>query len=367
MLPMNRKMSVAFVGSCALIAASQARAADWFVPGDAATIQEVIDTMASGGDTIFVGPGTYGPLNFENLNLRIVATAGPTLTTIDAAGAGAAVVVDGIQNANSTFLDGFTVTGGTGGQVTRGADGPGGGVFISNAGITVQNCIITDNIATVGGGISAASAIGARILNCEITNNVATGNGGGVSISFGALTLINCTIANNIASSGGGVHVNDDLSGVTLSNCIVWDNAGGGVVLNDQNPGNLQEPTLSASYSNIQGTGGAPGNGNIDADPDFVSGANLRLNAGSPCIDAANSQLIDSFLEDVGGEPRGVNDPATVDSGVASLGLVVDMGCYELQAGCEPTAPCPGDSNSDNVVNLADLLEVLSNWGLICP
>ena len=182
---MIRTMSVSLVSVCAFLTASHAHATDWFVPSDASEIQTVIDTMASSGDTIYVSPGTYGKIDFNNLNLRIIATSGPALTTIDAsATGGSAVIVDGAQSFSATTLDGFTITGGTGGIGARGgATGNGGGVYISNAGVTVQNCVITGNEADNGGAVFASGSFLSYFINCEISNNAATdistGFGGG--------------------------------------------------------------------------------------------------------------------------------------------------------------------------------------------
>ncbi|HPA46232.1 MAG TPA: hypothetical protein PK395_10750 [bacterium] len=68
-----------------------------------------------------------------------------------------------------------------------------------------------------------------------------------------------------------------------FTNCILWD--GGNEISIYENP------TITVSYSNIQG--GWSGEGNIDRDPLFVrpwdgEGADLHLMPDSPCIDAGN-------------------------------------------------------------------------------
>ena len=188
---------------------------------------------------------------------------------------------------------------------------------------------------------------------------------GAVFTQDGSVWVYSCTVVDNLANSGGGFYVADDLSGIQARNCIVWNNAGGSATLIDPVLDNGLFPSFSRAYSNVQGEGTA-GIGNIDEDPGFQGGS-YNLGAGSPCIDAGNSQLVDDFPEDVAGNIRGANDPFTVDTGISSLGVVVDMGCYEYQVECEAGEPCPGDTNSDNVVNLADLLQVIGNWGVICP
>jgi len=85
-----------------------------------------------------------------------------------------------------------------------------------------------------------------------------------------------------------------------------------------------KEPSLPiVRYSDIEG--GWFGEGNIDADPQFVDTENLHLSEGSPCIDAGNNSAVPpSVLTDLDGNPRiwdGDNDSIPI----------VDMGVYEFQ------------------------------------
>ncbi len=83
--------------------------------------------------------------------------------------------------------------------------------------------------------------------------------------------------------------------------------------------------------------GGFIGDGNIDADPLFVDPegdeANLRLLAGSPCIDAADNTAVPPGVEtDLDGNPRFIEDPDTPDTGNPDgINPIVDMGAYEFQ------------------------------------
>ena len=57
------------------------------------------------------------------------------------------------------------------------------------------------------------------------------------------------------------------------------------------------------------------------------------------------------------GNPRGLDDPASPDTGISVLGLTVDMGAYEFD-------PCPidGDINCDGVVDIKDFAIFADNW-----
>jgi hypothetical protein len=136
---------------------------------------------------------------------------------------------------------------------------------------------------------------------------------------------------------------------------------------------------VSISYSNVQGSGGSGGSGggNIDSDPLFVDpdGADdeagtldddLRLSTSSPCIDAANNDLVPmDITTDLDGHPRLVDDPFTDDTGLGDC-LIVDMGAYEYQDGpTECCGDCPTDVNDDDNTGPFDLAMLLGTWGPI--
>ena len=97
------------------------------------------------------------------------------------------------------------------------------------------------------------------------------------------------------------------------------------------------------SYSCVQGWS-SPGGGNINTDPMFVDpdgpdwmlgtlDDDLRLAAGSPCIDAGDSTVLPAEITtDLDGNPRFYDDPFTVDTGVPGGDpcCCVDMGAYEF-------------------------------------
>ncbi|MCH8824959.1 MAG: hypothetical protein IH984_15800 [Planctomycetes bacterium] len=278
----------------------------------------------------------------------------------------------------------------------------------SNSSSAFANCTFYENSA-LGGG-AAASWNGARptFTNCIFTGNLAedldgfAGLGGALA-SLSSLTapsndmeLVNCTISTNFASiSGGGVFVGrpyngqGDIASATITNSIIWNNL-------DQN-GNGESaqvfidqsaPDFSASvnYSTIEGlTGSLGGIGNIGSDPLFVDpdGAddipgneddNLRLQPGSPAIDAAFNNAVPFDLADLDedddtneftpvdldGNPRFADAPKSPDTG-CGVPVIVDMGAYEFLG--YPIQPCLGDTTGDLIVNTSDLLVLFSTWG----
>src|SRR4029079_6273753 len=83
------------------------------------------------------------------------------------------------------------------------------------------------------------------------------------------------------------------------------------------------------------------GTGNIDANPLFAGApVDLRLNAGSPAIDAGNNAAVPGGVTtDIAGRPRFFEDPGAPNTGAGTPPLV-DMGANE-RVPLSVTAPTP--------------------------
>jgi len=316
---------------------------------------------------------------------------------------------------NCTFTDNSSYDGGGGiraaygnpivyscefiGNTASGDNGFGGGMEIFESTATVSDCQFDTNSAKYGGGLYAQESPSSVISNCSFTSNQAT-YGGGLRV-FGNGTRIVCSLfSGNSAYHGGALHYWDasqrvhnctfsqnsaDVGGcawasgtseVRFYNCIIWDNAGGQLV------GELGPTSLWVCRSIIQGGWSWPPGGcdRIDADPLFIDPdtGDFRLNPGSPGIDAGDNTLVPVDTADLDGDgnttertpldldgaSRFVNDPATVDTGVADppdYMDIVDMGAYEFQVDV-----CLADLTGDSVVNIDDIFAVLGLWGT-CP
>ncbi|MFH1744040.1 MAG: right-handed parallel beta-helix repeat-containing protein [bacterium] len=294
-------------------------------------------------------------------------------TIIDAAGLSSSTVT----GADNAVLDGFTVTGGeyagvfsqdsspsvinctiTGNTSTVGGGGvdlwgessptltnctivgnttelDGGGVYCDFSSPTLIDCTITGNTAEGWGGGVACSLAFATLINCTISENRAFGfGGGGVACDDSSATFVNSVISGNAAPKGGGLHFRRE-SSLSMTNCTITGNAGGGVYMYGNparlsncivwNPGTdipSSEVNVTAEYSCIQG--GWPGEGDVNVYPRFVDPAkgDYRLRNGSPCVDTG---LVSAASEeDLEGRSR---------PGIDGL---VDMGAYESAPEYEP-------------------------------
>jgi len=268
------------------------------VPGQYPTIQQAINA-AYRGDTILVAAGTYNEnIAFGGKNLQLTSldpddpdtVAG---TIIQGDGSTSVVTLAGSENPTCR-LEGFTITGG-------GNAVGGGGVFGNGCTATISRCTITGNVAQYGGGLGSCDGL---VERCAITANTASQYGGGLAGCHGTIAnclvadnttavhgggfnncdgdIINCTVARNVAfdtdvpaETGGGFNMCDG----AITNCIIWQNSGW----------QLADFEAFVSYCLW---GGPQDDGNVNGEPLFVDPDNgdYRLQAGSPCVNAATAQ-----------------------------------------------------------------------------
>ncbi len=348
------------------------------------------DTIVN-GFTITGGTGTFieiacNPLCvdvFQGGGMRNIASS-PTVkncvfTGNSAQGTGGFGSGGGVANENASpsfincaFIDNIATAG--------------GGMENNGGSPTIVGCVFIDNLAFGGGGIANGSNSTPLVLNCTFIANNAVQTGGGLRSFNANATVINCTFNGNTAvNDGGGVYsVGTTGSTTTIANSILWANSPEAVF---DAPGGV----TTVTFSNIQG--GFAGAGNINTDPlfsdadgpDNIAGTeddDLRLTAGSLCIDAGDNTVVppdaldlddDADIAeltpiDIDGNPRFVDDTGTIDTGNGTA-PIVDMGAYEI-----PDVPdCPADITDsvggppDGTVNVFDLLELLDNWGTNGP
>jgi len=228
-----------------------------------------------------------------------------------------------VRGANDLFLDGFTITDGSGGSamfnrqcnptianctfmsnLTGGIQNNGGTVIVTNcnfienvggglgnasAATSVYNCLFIGNSSNGGGGMNNSEST-VTVTDCIFKGNAATFAGGAINGYHSNQTLTNCTFVGNSAEYGGGVYHRGNWGKTELINCTLSGNVatynGGGIYYETAKPSSVVNSILwdnrgvngsqiyiyntevSVSHSDIQG--GIPGDGNIDANPLFT-------------------------------------------------------------------------------------------------
>ena len=222
---------------------------------DFMTIQDAVDA-AQPGDVIKVAAAVYTETKIVSstpYNLYITKTVSilggftcadfsnqnPTanITTINPSTPDQSVVsifgINGQTAQVAPTIDGFTITGGGGGN-------HGGGISMRDSDAIISNNVITENQGYLFGGGIFAQRGAPRIQYNRIQNNTAdavsgTALGGGIELENTQASVVSNIIANNALSGspvyGGGV----DISGggpVTLVNNTIADNDAQGVTTN---------------------------------------------------------------------------------------------------------------------------------------
>jgi len=290
-----------------------------YVPAQYSTIQHAINE-AWDGSVVWVADGTYTgegnrDIDFMARAITVTSENGPDNCIIDCRGS----ITEphygfGFYRAEdeASVLAGFTITNG---YVT--AYSYGGAIACGQSSPTITNCIMTANTAVYGGAIQCRDS-SPIVTNCILSANRA-GRGGAIACRKGAPIIISSTFSDNYADSAAGA-IYCWRSTETIKNCIIWNNSA------------PQDPQLRAgpspAYSCIQSWTGA-GEGNIDADPCFVSPGcwtdandpnvpaepndpnavwihgDYHLLPASPCIDAADPNYpYDPNQTDIDDQPR---------------------------------------------------------------
>jgi parallel beta-helix repeat protein/predicted outer membrane repeat protein len=232
---------------------------------------------------------------------------------------------------------------------------------------TVTNCTFTNNSAynDSGGGMYNETDCSPIVTNCTFSGNSANEYGGGMENTYSSNPIVtNCTFSSNQAWYGGGMDNYE--SSPTVTNCSFSGNqawyGGGGMYNYEGSPavtncilwGNFPDPVYDDYYSysivrycDIQG-GWEEETGNIDTDPLFAGSGDLRLQAGSPCIDTGdNSAVPTGVTTDLAGNPR-------IQDADCDGQTIVDMGAFEFYL--------VGDLSKNCLVDLSDIDLFTDNW-----
>ncbi len=283
------------------------------VPYQYPTIQEAINA-AREGCVITVSPGVY----FENIT---ISGKNIVLTSYDPSDAETVreTIIDGGQNGPVITFGGdeYHTCRVAGLTITNGLAPKGGGILGNFSQATIEDCVITGNVAEQsGGGIielsgtiqrniisdNSAEVIGGGLFRCSglIQNNFIYENrsghsGGGIGWCHG--TVRNNTIFNNTAVEKGGGAFN---CSTQITNCII---AGNKAPVDPELAYNTAAPEYQPKNCCIPywtGDGIA-----IRTDkPGFINEAakNFHIRKDSPCVD--NGCAIFGLSEDFDRDPR---------------------------------------------------------------
>ncbi|MEL6796579.1 MAG: right-handed parallel beta-helix repeat-containing protein [Planctomycetota bacterium] len=237
------------------------------------------------------------------------------------------------------------------------------------------NCEFVNNTSLrAGDGIEVGGAVRYRtspggqrsfgsILNCLFDGNLAN-QGGAIGLGTSTVSITNSTFVNNAALDIGdaivGIASGTD---VTIFNNVFADNG--------SDPIELTGGTRVTRFNlfDVNDTiGGTESDNLFGVNPLFVeaSASDYALQAGSPAIDAGNSDLYGfGPFTDLAGNPRGQDDPDTADTGSARTGPVIDMGAFEFNVN-SGVADCPADQNFDGQLTPGDFSAWVLNFNAGC-
>ncbi len=313
-------------------------------------IQNAINA-ANNGDTISVWTGTYyeHSLNPNGKAITIAGTldeSGYQTTIIDGHNNGTVFTIENNENAQTVIKD-LVIQNGKGDDA--------GGVWISEASPTFDNCVIQHNTTTDtygrGGGVSingmGLKGTWAVFTDCTFQSNTAK-NGGAFYLYLTNLTLTNCTISDNKATSGngGGINIEHD-STLYLNQTSIKSNSassqGGGVYFVDSSAtidgvticGNMPNQLARSDSSSYNGTGV-----NSIAQTCFAD-------SGACCVTTLCAELTESQCISIAGQWLGASKP-----------------CSDCDTSGSPN--CAGDFNHDHKVDVNDLNILIAAWGS-CP
>jgi hypothetical protein len=283
------------------------------------TIQKGIN-KSSNGDTVLVADGTYTgtgnrDIDYNGKAIIVQSENGPEDCIIDCNGT-ATENHRGFYfhtgETNNSILKGFKIING---YKSYNYPQDGGAICCYYSSPKISNCIFKNNESYAGGGI-CTYVTNAIIQNCVFYKN--SSHAGGAISQMGCtatacLNIINCSIIDNKCSSAIQC-----LASTKISNCIFWNNydyynehISARQIFMQTNGSfatvvDIEHCDLEGGQNGIYVGSGTLnwGQGNIDADPCFISPDDYHISPFSPCINVGDPSGNYTGQVDINGEPR---------------------------------------------------------------
>jgi len=306
---------------------------------DAASSATLSGVLVRSNSAVGPGGGLYvesGQVDFSGANLEsnraqvggglavikdgVLTMAGGDIVGGQASAAGAGAYV---FQASATFTDGVDFRSCTVPTTATGTPGRGGGIYVSEASLTLQGSTFTNCSAKQGAAFYAANlSQDLAVSDCAFLSNTSSGNAALYALDLTrTLRLERCVFADNEINvpdltAASSIYSRQDLPGgrVILSACTVTDNRnGGGAIYQRSGEMEIHESVVAFNrpsglagrdlgfvamscndfFSNAgldYGAGAVPGPGSFSADPLFCDLDNLvfTVDAASPLLPANN-------------------------------------------------------------------------------
>ena len=155
----------------------------------------------------------------QTITIETLTVTSGAIAEIDGAGIRMSVSASNVN----LHLKGLVINGNS--TSVEGSAGYGGGVYINNVGeVLIEDCDISNNRARNGGGLFICGDC--TLKNCSIRNNQAIYTGGIDQAADKVLTMESCVVSDNVANvsssgSGAGIFIYYRAS---LTNCILYNN-----------------------------------------------------------------------------------------------------------------------------------------------
>jgi len=215
--------------------------------------------------------------------------------------------------------------------------------------LTIENSIFKGNAASESGGAIYSRNKRDILINTQIAGNEAP-EGSAIYIwrnaGTGGLANAPVILSSTIADNTGSAAIRAVDHPFTMFNTIVYGNTSGFSISSGWPQPVVQYSTLQDGFSSHQG--------NISTAPLFVGPDDYRLYIDCASVDSGNNAHADGIEFDLLGDPR-------IQAHHGNPVPTINRGAYETAI--VPSPACPADLNGDGVVNVSDLLLLLSAWG----